>query len=82
MSLRHVAKDYEYIGKGWCDDILFAVVTGLGVRVEYPPPSLQLGFLYRHYALDGRDCCGEFLMVWSWFVVRAIVTMQRREEAG
>ena len=65
-----------------CNDIPFAVVAGLSVRVEYPLPPLQLGFLYRNRAFDSRDCRGEFLVVRSRWLFRAIVAMQRREEAG
>ena len=55
--------------------ILFTVVAGLGVRVEYPLPPLQLGFLHGNRALDGRNCCGEFLVVRGWLPFRAIVAM-------
>ena len=47
-------------------DILFTVVTELGVGVKYPPPPLELAFLYGNRAIDGRDCFREFLGFLDW----------------
>ena len=85
FALRGVTGTNECIGKrqkALRDDILFAVVTELGVRVKYPLPPLQLGLLHGNRALDSRDCRGEFLVVRCWWPVRTIVAMHRREEAG